>query len=164
MTLKVAGQSKIYIQGLCQLCQLTSRIAENFLYNSSLSRNARFFTLDQVFNQSLRKLCFKTLKLLKFKIFVKCLVKDVKQGALYDVIFLKFFKKSFKVIYRNQTTIETSTFPAICIFKRSNPILKLIFQISEFFCVTSLSPNGLKRDQSSISSIEGNRKVEINVW
>ena len=30
--------------------------------------------------------------------------------------------------------------------------------------MTSLSPNGLKRDQSSISSIEGNKKVEINVW
>ena len=34
--------------------------------------------------------------------------------------FFNVLRKSFKVIYRDQTTIETSTLPAICIFKRSD--------------------------------------------
>ena len=34
--------------------------------------------------------CFKTLKLQNCKIFVKCLVKVVKQGPFYDVVFQSF--------------------------------------------------------------------------
>ena len=64
--------------------------------------------------------------------------------------FSKIFQNSFKVIYRDQTTIETSTLLAICIFKRPNPILYLIFQNSGTFisAVTSLSLNWVKRAQS----------------
>ena len=36
---------------------------------------------------------------------------------------LKVLQNRFKVIYCDQTTIETSTLPAISMFKRSNPIL-----------------------------------------
>ena len=39
----------------------------------------------------------------------------------------------FKVIYRDQTIIETFALLAICISKRSNPILQLIFQNSRTF-------------------------------
>ena len=50
----------------------TCRTAANFLHNSSLSRNTRFFISGQVLNQSLWKevqmenTCFKTLKLQNF--------------------------------------------------------------------------------------------------
>ena len=66
--------------------------------------------------------------------------------------FSKVLQNSLNVICCDQTT-ETSTLPAICIFKRSNPILLLIFQNSGIFIsfVTSLSPNWVKRVQSCIS-------------
>ena len=53
-------------------------------------------------------------------------------------------------MYRDQTTIETSTLPVIYIFKRSNPILWLIFQNSETFIsfVRSLSLNWVKLTES----------------
>ena len=41
--------------------------------------------------------------------------------------FFSVLQNSFKVIYRDQTTIETSTLPAICIFKRSNLIFLVNF-------------------------------------
>ena len=106
--------------------------------------------------------CFKIPKLQNF---VKCLVKDVKQGPLYGVIF-EVLQNNFKVIYYDQTTIETSTRPAVCIFKRSNPIVELIFQNSGIFIsfVTSVSPNWTKRAQSCMSCIEGDRKIKINIW
>ena len=47
--------------------------------------------------------------------------------------FSKVFQSSLKVIYRDQTKIETSIIPAIRIFKTSNPILWLIFQNSRTF-------------------------------
>ena len=36
--------------------------------------------------------------------------------------FFNVLQNNFKVIYRDQTTIENSTLAAICIFKRSNLI------------------------------------------
>ena len=56
--------------------------------------------------------------------------------------FSKVLQKSFKVIYRDQT----STLSVISMFKRSNPILDLSFQNSVIFIsfVTSLSPNCVK--------------------
>ena len=79
--------------------------------------------------------------------------------------FSKIFQSSFKVIYRDQTPTETSTLLAICIFKRSNPILYLIFQNSGKFisAVTSLSLHWVKRAQSCISCVEGDRKIKINI-
>ena len=64
--------------------------------------------------------------------------------------FSKVLQSSFKVMYRDQTTIETSTLPVIYIFKRSNPILWLIFQNSETFIsfVRSLSLNWVKLTES----------------
>ena len=56
------------------------------------------------------------------KIFVKCMVKEVKLEPLYEVIF-QSSSNCFEVMYDDQTAIETSTFPAICIFKRLNLIL-----------------------------------------
>ena len=105
------------------------------------------------------------LKIPKLQNFVKCLVKDVKQGPLYGVIF-EVLQNSFKVIYYDQATIETSTLPAICIFKRSNPIVELIFQNSGIFIsfVTSVSLNWTKRAQNCMSCIEDDRKIKINVW
>ena len=68
-------------------------------------------------------------------------------------------------MYRDQTTIETSTLPVIYIFKRSNPILWLIFQNSETFIsfVRSLSLNWVKLTESCISCTEGDRKIKINI-
>ena len=65
-------------------------------------------------------------------------------------LFSKVLQSSFKVMYRDQTTIETSTLPVIYIFKRSNPILWLIFQNSETFIsfVRSLSLNWVKLTES----------------
>ena len=104
--------------------------------------------------------CSKTLKLQSF---LKFLVKGVKQGPLYDYIFFKTVSQSN---ISRSTTIETSTLPAIYIFKRSNLIFQLIFQNSGIFIsfVTSLSPNWVKRTQSCISCIEGDRKIEMIIW
>ena len=105
--------------------------------------------------------CFKTLKL---QIVCKMLAERCETGPLY-ASFSNVLQNNFKVIYRDQTTIETFTLPAICIFKRSNPILYLIFQNSVIFVsfVTSLSPNRVKRAQGCISCIEGDRKIKINI-
>ena len=77
----------------------TFRAVANFLYNSSLSRNARLLTLDQVFNQSLWKLIQMEstyLKTLKLQNFCKMLVKSVKPLMKS---FSKVLQNSFKVIY-----------------------------------------------------------------
>ena len=76
------------------------------------------------------------------------------------------FQISFKLIYRYQTAIEISTLLDVCIFKRSNPILWLIFQNSGIFnfFVTTSSENWVKRFQSCISCIKGKRKIKINIW
>ena len=72
------------------------RTVTNFLYNTSLSRNTRSRTLGQVFNHSSWKLmqvnstCSKTLKLPNV---CKMLVKRVKQGTLYGVIFQSLSKQ-----------------------------------------------------------------------
>ena len=50
------------------------------------------------------------------------MVKEVKLEPLYEVIF-QSSSNCFEVMYDDQTAIETSTFPAICIFKRLNLIL-----------------------------------------
>ena len=80
--------------------------------------------------------------------------------------FFKVLENSFKVIYCDKTTIEVSTLPAICIFKRSDPIFWLKLQNSGIFVssVTSLSPNWEQKAQSCISCIEADRKIEINIW
>ena len=39
------------------------------------------------------------------------------------MLFFKVLEKVFKVLYRDQTRIETSALPAMYILKRSNPIL-----------------------------------------
>ena len=79
--------------------------------------------------------------------------------------FSKILQSSCKVIYRDQTTIETSTLPAICTFKRPNPVFLLIFQNSGTFIsfMRSLSLNWVKRAQICISCIEGDRKIKINI-
>ena len=79
--------------------------------------------------------------------------------------YFKVFQSSFKVIYRDQTAIKTSTLPAIGIFIRSNLVLKLIFQNSEMFIsfVSSLSPNWLKGVKSCISCIEGNKRFKMEL-
>ena len=79
--------------------------------------------------------------------------------------FPKLFQ-SFKVVYRDPTTTESSTLLAICIIEGSNLIFQLNFQnpgiIISF--VTLLSPNWVKRAQSCISCLKGDRKTEINIW
>ena len=91
------------------------------------------------------------------KIFGKYLVKGVNRGP-FMTWFSKVPQNSFKVIYRDQTTLETSTLPTICIFKRSNPTIEFIFQNSEIFIsfVTSLSLYYL---YSYIWCIEDERKI-----
>ena len=66
--------------------------------------------------------------------------------------FSKGLQSSFKGIYRDKITIETSTIPAICIFKISNPILQLLSQTSGTFIsfVTSLSQNAIEQAQSKV--------------
>ena len=61
--------------------------------------------------------CYKTLQLQNF---CKMLgVKGVKLGPLHDVIFQSSSKQlQNNIIHCDQTTIETYTLPAICIFKR----------------------------------------------
>ena len=60
--------------------------------------------------------------------------------------FSKVPQNSFKVIYRDQTTIETSALPAICNIKSN----ALIFQNSAIFIsfVISLSSNWVRMSQS----------------
>ena len=56
--------------------------------------------------------------------------------------FSKVFQSSFKVTYRDQITIETSIFQAICIFERSNLIHLLSFSKFwniYFFCDVIIS-------------------------
>ena len=91
-------------------------------------------------------------------------MKDVKQGPLYDIIF-QSSSQQFQSIYCDQTPIETSILPVIGNFKRSNPIRQLIFQNFGIYIsfVTSLSPNWVKRAQSYISCIKGDRKIKINI-
>ena len=88
------------------------------------------------------------------------LFQNTETGPLYVLISQSSFN-SFKIIYHDSTTIETSTIPAICIFKKSNLTFWLIFQNSGICIsfVTSLSPNWVKRDQSCISSIEDLRVI-----
>ena len=99
--------------------------AGNILYNSLLSRNTRSLYRAKFFNRSLSKLiqiessCYKALIL---QIFYKIICESCKTGAPYEVIF-QSPSKQFQSIYRDQTTIETTTISAICIFKSSNPIL-----------------------------------------
>ena len=47
------------------------------------------------------------------------LFQNTEAGSLY-VLISQSSLNSFKVIYHDPTTIETSTIPAICIFKKSN--------------------------------------------
>ena len=60
--------------------------------------------------------------------------------------FSKVPQNSFKVIYRDQTTIETSEILGICIFKRSDTILLFIQTsgIFYFFCDVIISKLGKK--------------------
>ena len=94
----------------------------------------------------------------------KCLAIGVRQRLLHDVI---SFSNSFKVIHRGQKNKKqwqkAFTNPTICIFKKSNPILQLIFQNSGSFIsfAMSLSPNQVKRAQSCTSCIEGDRKMKF---
>ena len=71
--------------------------------------------------------------------------------------FSKVLQNIFKVMCCDQTTIEISTLPVICIFKGSNQILYVIFQNSGIFIsfVTSLSSNWVNRAQSFVSCLEG---------
>ena len=46
--------------------------------------------------------------------------------------FSKVLQNGYKELYRHQTAIETSTLPTICIFKRLNPILKIICDLNTF--------------------------------
>ena len=123
-----------------------------------LSRNTRFLTLGQVFNQSLWKLvqlestCFKTLKLLKIS--ERC------KTGLFMTSRSKVPQNIFQVIYYNQTTIETSTLPIICTFKMPNLILWVIFQNFEWFVsfAVSLTPNWVKRAQSCTSRMRETSK------
>ena len=82
------------------------RTAAIFLYNSSLSRNARFFKSDQAFNQSwklvqMENTCFKTLKLQKF---CKIFGERCETGGPFMMSFSKVLQNNFKIIYRDQTT------------------------------------------------------------
>ena len=45
---------------------------------------------------------------------------------------LKILQNGFKVIYRDQTTIETSTLPTIWIFKKSTLIFSYFFKTLEY--------------------------------
>ena len=63
----------------------------------------------------MESICFKTLKLQNF---CKMLGERCERRAPFKVL-----KNSFEVIYRDQTTIETSLLQVICVFKRENPIL-----------------------------------------
>ena len=129
-----------------------------------LSRNTRFLTLGQVFNQSSWKLvqlestCFKTLKLLKIS--ERC------KTGLFMTSPSKVPQNSFQVIYHNQTTIETSTLPIICTFKMPDLILWVIFQNFEWFVsfVVSLTPNWVKRTQSCTSRVRETSKYLMELW
>ena len=93
----------------------------------------------------------------------------MKLGYLYDIIFQsssKQFHFQSSTSRQSNNTVETSTFPSIYIFKRSNPILQLIFQNFGMFIffMTSLFANSGKRAQNWRSCIGGDRKIKINIW
>ena len=128
LQVKVKSRSKVvpvFVFYLWRHLWQTFRIAAKFLYNSSLNRSKRFLTLDQDFNQSSWKLlqmesaCSKTLKIQNFcRMFgTRCEI-----GPLMTPI-SKVLQNSFKIIYRDQTTTETSTLLVIFIFKRPNQSL-----------------------------------------
>ena len=111
----------------CHLWQ-TFRTAVDFLYNFSLSRNTRFLISGQVFNQSLWKLVQMenaSFKRLKLQSFFKILCERCETAAdVWRHFPPKVIQNSFKVIYCNQTIRETSTIPAIDIFKWTNPSIE----------------------------------------
>ena len=89
-------------------------------------------------------------------------MKGAKRKHPYDVIF-ESSSKRFKAVYCGQTTLETSTLPAFCIFKRSNVLVNSsTFWNIHFFCDVTISELG-KKELSCISYIEGDRKIEINI-
>ena len=96
---------------------------------------------------------------------MKFLVRGEKQGPIYDVIFQSSSKQFQSNILRpnNNSNFCTSSH---CIFKRSNPVLQLIFHNSGIFIsfMTSLSPNWIKTAESSKSFVEGDRKIKTNIW
>ena len=111
----------------------------------------------------MESICFiKTLKLQKF---CKMPHERCETGAVLCRNFLKIFQNGFKVIYEDQTTIEVSELPTICIFQEMKSS-SLIFQNSGIFIsfITSLSPNWATRVQSCISCIKGDRKTKINIY
>ena len=111
----------------CHLWQ-TFRTAVDFLHNFSLSRNTRFLISGQVFNQSLWKLVQMenaSFKRLKLQSFFKILCERCETAAhVWRHFPPKVLQNSFKVIYCNQTIRETSTIPAIDIFKWTNPSIE----------------------------------------
>ena len=111
----------------CHLWQ-TFRTAVDFLHNFSLSRNTRFLISGQVFNQSLWKLVQMenaSFKRLKLQSFFKILCERCETAAdVWRHFPPKVIQNSFKVIYCNQTIRETSTIPAIDIFKWTNPSIE----------------------------------------
>ena len=112
------------------LSKITNRleIIVDFLYNFPLSRNTRFLISGQVFNQSLWKLVQMendSFKRLKLQSFFKILCERCETAAhVWRHFPPKVLQNSFKVIYCNQTIRETSTIPAIDIFKWTNPSIE----------------------------------------
>ena len=100
-----------------------------------------------------------------YNIFVKCLVKCVKQGPLYDVIFQRSSKHFQSNISRpnNNRNFSTSSHLRFQEIK-SNSLVNFSEFWNIYFFVPSLSSNRVKSAQSCISCIKGNRKIEINIW
>ena len=97
--------------------------------------------------------------------FVKCLVKGVKQRPLYGVIFQSFSKQFQSNISWPNKNINFSTSSYLHFWGiKSNSLVNFSKFWNIYFFYDAIISNLGKRVQSCISCIKGYRKIKINIW
>ena len=97
--------------------------------------------------------------------FVKCLVKGVKQRPLYGVIFQSFSKQFQSNISWPNKNINFSTSSYLLFWGiKSNSLVNFSKFWNIYFFYDAIISNLGKRVQSCISCIKGYRKIKINIW
>ena len=97
--------------------------------------------------------------------FVKCLVKGVKQRPLYGVIFQSSSKQFQSNISWPNNNINFSTSRHLHFWGiKSNSLVNFSKFWNIYFFYDAIISNLGKRAQSCISCIKGYRKIKINIW
>ena len=97
--------------------------------------------------------------------FVKCLVKGVKQRPLYGVIFQSSSKQFQSNISWPNNNINFSTSSHLHFWGiKSNSLVNFSKFWNIYFFYDAIISNLGKRAQSCISCIKGHRKIKINIW